>query len=416
MDAGRVAILERGLDDLGCEALLVVAGSSRDPDLAPFVGPVHLGRAFLVLLGTGAARLGFLTPMERDEAARTGLDLLEPAEIGVETLSRERPEPARFWGALLVRALDAAGIAVGRLALAGHLGAGHAVGFSRELREAGYEPVDGHEVVRLLRKAKGAGEVDAIRVAARGTAAALRRVAELLAAAESAPSAGGGGGAGGAELRLGGEPLSVGRLRGEVFSVLAGHGLEQPEGNIVAPGREGAVPHSIGTDERVLRAGESLVVDLFPRDRLFADCTRTFCVGEPPEALARAHGLVRTALEGAREAARPGARGWSLQEEVCALFGDAGFPTPISDPGTENGYVHNLGHGVGHELHEYPSFRREAGAEGLLGAGDVITLEPGLYDPDAGWGVRLEDLLVLGEDGIAEDLTPLPYELDPRAW
>jgi Xaa-Pro aminopeptidase len=43
-------------------------------------------------------------------------------------------------------------------------------------------------------------------------------------------------------------------------------------------------------------------------------------------------------------------------------------------------------------------------------------LEPGLYDPERGWGVRLEDLVVLGPDGIAEDLTPLPYDLDPRTW
>jgi Xaa-Pro aminopeptidase len=109
-------------------------------------------------------------------------------------------------------------------------------------------------------------------------------------------------------------------------------------------------------------------------------------------------------------------RGFDLQEAVCRHFQDLGHPTPVSHPGTEVGYVHNLGHGVGHELHEYPSFRKEAGVEGVLAVGDVIAVEPGLYDPEAGWGVRLEDLLVLGPEGIAEDLTPLPYALDPRAW
>ncbi len=54
-------------------------------------------------------------------------------------------------------------------------------------------------------------------------------------------------------------------------------------------------------------------------------------------------------------------------------------------------------------------------AEGTLGVGDVFTLEPGLYDPEAGFGVRLEDLVTLGGDGPV-NLTPLPYELDPRAW
>ncbi len=416
LDLPSAEVLARELADLGCEALLVVADSARDPDLAPFVGPVHLGRAFLVLprpphpdrAPAGGPMLGFLTPMERGEAARTGLALLTPDALEVERLSREVPEPGAFWGALLAKGLELAGVPAGRIALAGHPSAGVAVELARRLAAAGRPAVGGDQAVRLLRKRKNRMEIDDLRRAAGGTVAALRRVAEVLAAA--APSGPDG------TLRFAGEPLTVGRLRREVFRVLSAHGLEQPEAAILAPAEEGAMPHSIGSDERVLRAGESLVADLFPRSRLFADCTRTFCVGEPPEALARAHAAVREALEAARRGARPGVRGWSLQEAACAYLRELGYETPISHPGTERGYVHNLGHGVGFELHEYPSFRKEAGAEGVLAAGDVITLEPGLYDLEARWAVRLEDQLVLGEDGIAEDLTPLPYELDPRAW
>jgi len=440
LDSHAREVLGRELADRGCEALLIVGASGRDPDLAPFVGPVHLSRAFLLLPrptpgGPGAGRgplLGYLSPMERGEAAKPGFELLTPAELEVERLLRERPEPAAFWSALLVRAMELSGVPPGRLALAGHLGAGHAVGFAGALEAAGWSPVDGHEVARLLRKRKRPEEVAAMREAARGTAAAMRRVAEVLAEAEPAGmggggaaaedgggqgrSGGGGGGRKGGELRWCGEPLTVARLRREVFRVLADHGLEQPEANIIAPGDEAAVPHSMGTDTRALRAGESLIVDLFPRGRLFADCTRTFCVGEPPEALAAAHAAVVEALEIARAGVRPGVRGFDVQEAVCRHFQDLGHPTPVSHPGTEIGYVHQLGHGVGHELHEYPSFRKEAGVEGVLGEGDVIAVEPGLYDPEAGWGVRLEDLLIVGPEGIAEDLTPLPHDLDPKTW
>jgi Xaa-Pro aminopeptidase len=80
------------------------------------------------------------------------------------------------------------------------------------------------------------------------------------------------------------------------------------------------------------------------------------------------------------------------------------------------GYVHNLGHGVGLDLHETPIFKKVSGAEGVLREGDVFTLEPGLYHPEQGYGVRLEDLVRLDEDGRLENLTPLPYELDPRAY
>jgi len=416
LDRHATELLGRELADRGCDALLIVGASGRDPDLAPFVGPVHLSRAVLLLPAPGPAQrrgrgplLAYLTPMERGEAAKTGFPLLTPADLEVERLSRERTEPGSFWSAFLEGVLGRSGLAPGRLALAGHLGAGTAVVFSRALEEAGWTLVEGHPVVRRLRQRKRPDEIAAIREAARGTVAAFRRVAEVLAAAAA-------DGADGGALRFEGEPLTVGRLRLEVFRVLADHGLEQPEGNIVAPGEEGAMPHSVGTDGRVLRRRETLVVDLFPRGRLYADCTRTFCVGDPPPPVAAARSAVRRALEIARAGLRPGVRGFDLQEEVCRHFQDLGHPTPVSHPGTEVGYVHNLGHGVGHELHEYPSFKKEAGAEGVLGAGDVLTLEPGLYSVEQGYGVRLEDLLVVGEEGIAEDLTPLPYDLDPRAW
>jgi Xaa-Pro aminopeptidase len=407
MTSGSPERLAHLLEERDCRALLVVSGSGNDPDMAPFVGPVHLGRSFLVLAPSDSVQLGYLAAMERDEAAATGLPLIHPADLDVDALAREHDEPAPFWAALLERALAHAGVPAGRVALAGHLGAGRAAGFAPALEAAGWPLVDGHEVVRMLRKTKRDHELAAIRAAAAGTVAAYRRVAEMLAASERGQRS---------LLQLNSEPLTVSRVRAEVFRVLSGHGLEQPEGNLIAPAEEGAVPHSAGTDERVLRAGESLVVDLFPRGRLFADCTRTFCVGEPPELLAKAHALVLESLERSRRAAKPGVTGWELQQATCELFQEHGYATPVSEPGTEEGYVHNLGHGVGYELHEYPSFRRDPGPEGVLEALDVVTLEPGLYSPRDRYGVRLEDLVILGEDGIAEDLTPLPYELDPRSW
>ena len=159
-----------------------------------------------------------------------------------------------------------------------------------------------------------------------------------------------------------------------------------------------------------------MVVDLYPRGLVFADCTRTFCAGPPPEPLARAHAAVFATLRGAQAALRPGLRGWDLQRRVCDELGAAGYPTPISHPGTLRGYVHNLGHGVGYELHELPSFKQVEGPEGLLEIGDLVTVEPGIYEPGAGgFGLRLENLVYLGPDGN-ENLTPLPYELEPRAW
>ena len=404
--AARQGDLDRALAASGCDALLVLASTARDPDLAPFVGPVHVHGSFLVAPRRGEASFGYLSPMERDEAARSGLRLLTPEALDVARWARQGEPEEVLLANVLERALLLAGVAPGmRLALAGHLGAGLVQAVCAGLGESEWTFVPGHHLLLGVRKGKTAAEVVEMKRVAAATGEAMRAVAALLAGTTTR----------GGELWLEGERLRASRLRREVAVTLAAHGLEQPEGNIVAAGAEGGVPHTSGDDERLLRAGEALVVDLYPKGQLFADCTRTFCVGRAPAALVDAHATVREVLAAAHASALPGERGWTMQEAACARLGERGWPTPISQPGTTRGYVHGLGHGVGFELHEYPSFRRHAGAEGTLGVGDVFTLEPGLYDPEAGFGVRLEDLVALGGEG-PENLTSLPYELDPRAW
>ncbi len=406
--AARRAALERGLDGLGCAALAVVAASAYDPDLAPWAGAAHVGRAVLALPREGAPRLAYATPMERDEAAATGLPLVAPEALGLPELARNGAGEDAELAVKLRGALGAAGIAPGRVALTGRVSAGILHAACRVLEAEGWRFVPGEQLGRLLRKPKSAADLAAIRRAADGAVAALRRVAGLLAAAVPAHERGG-------ALVAGGAPLTAGRLRGEAAAELSARGLSMPEGSIVAAGAEGAVPHNRGDDIRRIAPGESVVVDLFPRGALFADCTRTFCAGPPSPALAAAHAAVCAALDAAAAHAAPGLRAWDLQLVACREIGERGWPTPVSDPGTLRGYVHNLGHGVGHELHELPSFRKESGIEGMLDAGDVFTLEPGIYEPEAGWAVRVEDLWFLGAAGL-ERLTGLPRDLDPRAY
>jgi Xaa-Pro aminopeptidase len=385
--------------------LAVLAESAGDPDLAPFVGGVHLGRSLLILGADGVPHLGYLTEMEREEAAATGCALLTPEQLGVRSLLEATSDTAGLWAGVVERALALCGLGPQPIAMAGHPSAGAVATLAEQLVDAGWRPIDGGEAVRRWRRRKTTAELAAIRRAAAGAGAAISRVAELLASATARQG----------ELWLEGELLRVRRLRSAVAVVLAEQGLEQPHGNILAAGPAAGVPHSQGDSEHVVRAGEALVVDIFPRGGLHADCARTLCVGEAPAALVAAHAEVRAAVQAAARQARVGVQGWDLQDAVCARFAAAGWATPIDAGGSARGYVHGLGHGVGYELHELPSFRREAGEDGRLSGGDVFTLEPGLYAPDEGWGVRLEDLCWLGPTGL-ETLTPLPYELDPRAY
>jgi Xaa-Pro aminopeptidase len=143
--------------------------------------------------------------------------------------------------------------------------------------------------------------------------------------------------------------------------------------------------------------------------------TRTFVVGRPAPQYAalitEQEELVRGALDDALALIRPGVTGRRLFDAVCDRFEEAGHRTQRTGPGENpaEGFQFSLGHGVGLEVPEEPNL----GLSGLdiLMAGDVLALEPGLWDQRIG-GVRFEDLVLVTEDGY-ELLTDYPYSLNP---
>jgi len=111
------------------------------------------------------------------------------------------------------------------------------------------------------------------------------------------------------------------------------------------------------------------------------------------------------------EGLRPGVPCRELQQRACAFFEARGHPTIGSDPTTQVGYVHSLGHGVGLEVHELPRLADFPGNSDVLEPGMVFTLEPGLYYPEEGIGVRLEDTWALDQEGRPVNLGGYPMEL-----
>ncbi len=166
---------------------------------------------------------------------------------------------------------------------------------------------------------------------------------------------------------------------------------------IVGAGEHGASPHH-ETSDRVLRAGEPIVIDMGARWGGFAaDLTRTFSLGpaDDPD-YERVWSLVQAANHLGVAALRPGAKG----RDVDALVRDF-----IRDAGHGDHFGHGLGHGVGLDIHEHPRLSPTAG-DAVLAAGNVVTIEPGVYLPDR-FGVRIEDLVVVTDDG-AEVLSAAP--------
>lgn len=167
---------------------------------------------------------------------------------------------------------------------------------------------------------------------------------------------------------------------------------------IVAAGANGALPHAEPGD-REIGHGELVVFDMGAElDGYCSDCTRTFATGEPGEAAREVYELVRGAQEAALESIAPGTSGKAA---------DAVPREIIEDAGHGERFGHGLGHGVGLEVHEAP--RLSARSEDTLQAGEVVTVEPGVYLPGE-FGVRIEDLVVVTEDGH-RNLSGLPKEL-----
>ena len=214
-----------------------------------------------------------------------------------------------------------------------------------------------------------------------------------------------------ARLFAGGEVASE-DLRAEAQRAFTEAGVVASD-VIASHGEQSAIGHHPGSGP--IREGEPVVVDIFPQDPesgCFADMTRTFCVGEPPQELVDYHGACKEALERVYEAIRPGVTGAELFRITSDVFAERGIRTRMYDkkPGEvlEEGFFHALGHGVGLEVHEYPDLA-ENGVE--LVAGDVVAVEPGAYRKGFG-GCRLEDLVLVTEDGY-ERLTDFPYDLAP---
>jgi Xaa-Pro aminopeptidase len=264
------------------------------------------------------------------------------------------------------------------------------------VEQAGYE-VRSTDAVAAARAAKAPHEVDRIRTVQAAAQRGVRRAAQVLRECERD----------GDRLVFAGDPLTTERLRRAVDATMVAAGVDPAANTVVGAGSSCADLHYRGDDP--VRADASVLLDVSPRgpQGYYGDCSRTFVVGDPGW-VRRAHVAVEQGREaafsvleaGAGEAAR------TVQTETAAEIRAYGFPIDER----ERGFTHSVGHGVGVSLHERPSFAGDA----TLEDGHVVTIEPGVYDPDEG-GVRVEDLVVVREDGY-ENLTDVATSLDPAAY
>jgi Xaa-Pro aminopeptidase len=232
-------------------------------------------------------------------------------------------------------------------------------------------------LTRELRMRKDAGERDALRAVSASADRAYGRVLECAFA---------------------------GRREKDIASDLAGllrqEGHDEVVFTIVASGPNGASPHH-ATGDRRIEDGDAVVLDFGgTREWYCSDITRSVSVGTPSDSeVSRVHSIVRRAQEAAYGTAREGATAESV---------DAASRRVIEDAGYGKFFIHRTGHGIGLDGHEHPYLVRGNGEP--LEPGMAFSIEPGIYLPGR-FGVRIEDIAIIGDDGIAEPLNKADHSL-----
>jgi Xaa-Pro aminopeptidase len=351
-------------------------------------------------LEVDSRRVVAISVLEADRVAAVAPDveIIDPYELGMDELVAQGLRWDQCEVELALRLCQRVGVS--KVVVPGET----PVAVADRLRGEGIEVVVNEPEFIRRRRVKNEFEIDGVRRAQAAATGAMGIAAELLRDAYDRDGV----------LYHRGDVLTSEVVREAMREHAASMGCPMPGDVIVAAGGAGASGHDPGSGP--LPSGVPIVIDIWPEDETsacWADMTRTFVAGSPPAAdVVEMHRLTLEALEAVKAAARPGVTGKELYDIACDIFEAAGHPTQRTKPEGEplrDGFYHSLGHGVGLEVHEYPSVGR-SGNEALV-PGDVIAVEPGTYRKDYG-GVRLEDLLLITPEGC-EVLADFPYDLAP---
>nr|HID12419.1 aminopeptidase P family protein [Anaerolineae bacterium] len=399
--------LDRLMEERGLDAALVGGAVHGNPAMYYMTNGAGLTGGF-VLKKRGEEPVLLCWPMEREEAAASGLTVVNLGQYDLTSIVRELGDQLAATVELYRRVFADLGVS-GRVGFYGLQDRGHAWVLLNALN-AQLEGIEVHgdfdvTLIDAARATKDLAEAERIREVGRRTCAVVARTVEFLQSHRVKDEM---------LVQADGTPLTIGRVHEEINRFLAEQRLEDPEGFIFSIGRDAGIPHSKGRPDDVIALGQTIVFDIFPREAgggYFFDMTRTFCLGYAPPEVEQAYQEVHECVERLIEAYEVGTEARHYQQMTCEFFESRGHPTIASDTKTEIGYVHTVGHGLGLAIHEEPRFADIPTNTDVLKPGHVFTCEPGLYYPDRGFGMRIEDVIWIDPDGTVHDLTEFPKGL-----
>ena len=396
--------MKSDLDDLmktaKLDAILVLGNAEYNPPMYYFTGPGHIsGGALFKKLAQEPVL--YCNAMERGEAERSGIKVIPLRTSAVDELVRQ---PRTIF--------EAQNFVKGRVGIYGTLDAGDLLSLESAIRkelpeiQIVGEPKDDSLFLRAM-ETKDEAEVRRIRRMGKVTTEVVSMVQQYLTESNVRADE--------VLLKEDGTPLTVADVKSKISLWLTERGAIDIEGCIFAIGNDAGVPHSLGTPGDLLRLGQTIVFDIFPEEiggGYFYDFTRTWSLGyATPEAM-ELYEQVKKVYNEVVENLDLNVDFKEYQKLACDRFHERGHETPMHTDGVlTNGYVHSLGHGLGLNVHERPWSRHTSTADNRLKPGVVVSIEPGLYYPEKGLGVRIEDSYWIRPDGIMELLAEYPYDL-----
>ncbi|PJF44617.1 MAG: hypothetical protein CUN55_03055 [Phototrophicales bacterium] len=402
------ADIDRLMEERGVDCIFVRAAETEDTDRQYLTRGIHANAT--VVKKRGEDPILIVSGMEIDEAKKSGYPVMNMFDFDLANIWREHAGDGMAIQREFFRAIIEKLDIHGRVAFYGTAPVMSTFKFTKMVQEHFSDRIELFEdedvtILTHARRSKDEEELALLRESGRRASLAMTRTREWLSTLHTD-----------GEIVVDAEnkPVTIGDVKRYVRLRLMELDMEDSEGMIFAMGRDAGVPHSRGEADQVLKTGQTIVFDLFPRPiggGYYHDMTRTWSLGYATPEVQAAYDLVMHAFTQSLEALTLGKPTNTLQHLVCDIFEAYGHPTSRSQPATSSGYTHSLGHGIGLDVHEAPNMSHLTPDHVVFQVGDVLTIEPGLYYPEKGWGIRVEDTVYLHESGQVENLTDCSYEL-----
>ena len=401
--------LEKLMETAGANALWVTGPAQHNPSMVYFTGICHLSVADLFLI-KGKQPVIICGPMEREEAAKSGYKLLSYSDYELRPLLKETGGDRAKANALrYLQIFKDIGLEEGKVLVYGQKEVGPMISLTQGLHELNprleFQGDNQDAVLLEARSLKRPDEIERIRRMGEITTRVVGNTHELLSSSNLD---------GEILVKFDGSPLKLGEVKAQIDLWLAEYGAEAPENTIFALGRDAALPHSIGNPADTMCLGKTIVFDIFPCEKgggYFYDFTRTWSLGYATDEVQATFNQVKQVYDTLISELEFGRNANYLQQRTCDLFEAMGHATIRQDPRIESGYVHGIGHGVGLDVHEKPWSSYPDDPSNNLQAGSVFTIEPGLYYPEKGFGIRLEDTWYCDANGAFHKFADYPMDL-----